>query len=70
MFKKSNIRRWNPTAVECYNRGCICEGCQIYECYFKNTDEKCSMRDAVKELVRIIGKPIKYKTYRIDRIEK
>lgn len=21
------VKRWTPTALECYKRGCVCEGC-------------------------------------------
>lgn len=54
---KSNIRYWNKTAIECYERGCICEGCPINELYFKNKYYRCQMKSAVIELVRILGLP-------------
>lgn len=51
-----NIRRWNKSAIDCYNRHCVCEGCEYLE-YFRNGDSECKMKSAVLALVRIIGTP-------------
>ena len=62
MFKSRNIgravivKRWTPTALECYKRGCVCEGC-FYNDFFSATAQKCQMKTAVFELVRSIGAP-------------
>ena len=50
------VRRWTPTALECYKRGCNCEGC-FYSDFFKGTSQKCQMKASVLELVRVIGTP-------------
>ena len=30
------VRRWTPTALDCYKRGCNCEGC-FYKDFFSGT---------------------------------
>ncbi|MBE7705932.1 MAG: hypothetical protein E7Z91_01615 [Cyanobacteria bacterium SIG30] len=50
------VRRWTPTAMECYKRGCNCEGC-FYADFFNNSSQKCQMKASVLELVRVLGKP-------------
>ncbi len=50
------VRRWTPTAIECYKRGCNCEGC-FYKDFFSGSSHKCQMKAAVLELVRVIGTP-------------
>lgn len=50
------VRRWTPTALECYKRGCNCDGC-FYSDFFKGTSQKCQMKASVLELVRVIGTP-------------
>ena len=50
------VKRWTPTALECYKRGCVCEGC-FYSDFFSATAQKCQMKAAVLELVRTIGTP-------------
>lgn len=50
------VRRWTPTAIECYKRGCNCEGC-FYKDFFSGSSQKCQMKASVLELVRAIGTP-------------
>ena len=50
------VRRWTPTALECYKRGCNCEGC-FYKDFFSGSSQKCQMKASVLELVRVIGTP-------------
>ncbi len=50
------VRRWTNTALECYKRGCICEGC-FYADFFNGTSQRCQMKASVLELVRVLGKP-------------
>ena len=50
------VRRWTPTALECYKRGCNCGGC-FYQEFFRGTTQKCQMKASVLELVRVIGTP-------------
>lgn len=54
--KFGSIQRWTPSAVECYQRGCICSNCPIQE-FIKS--QKCQMKAAVLELVKIHGIPTK-----------
>lgn len=44
---------WTVGAIDCYRRGCKCEGCLIFQLYGR----KCRMREAVFELVRKFGAP-------------
>lgn len=46
-------RCWTQGAVECYSRGCVCEGCETFELIGK----KCQMKKAVIQLVASCGKP-------------
>lgn len=46
-------RYWTPSAIECYQRGCVCEGCltgQIME-------EHCRMKSSVIQLIKTLGPP-------------
>lgn len=53
-----SVRRWTIDALDCYKRGCICEGC-FFDDFFRNggTRQKCQMKAAVLELVRVVGVP-------------
>lgn len=46
---------WTRSAIECYERGCVCSGCLVYEQIGKD----CHMKASVIELVRKFGKPPK-----------
>lgn len=48
---------WTDTAIDCYNRGCKCEGCVLNEI----VETRCHMKQAVLELVRKFGAPKKAK---------
>jgi hypothetical protein len=50
------VRRWTATALDCYKRGCNCEGC-YYKDFFSESSQKCQMKASVLELVRVIGTP-------------
>ena len=50
------VKRWTPTALECYKRGCVCDGC-FYSDFFSATAQRCQMKASVLELVRVLGKP-------------
>lgn len=52
--EKSNLRRWTRQAVECYERGCICENCPIPQI---TSIANCKMKACVLELVKMYGKP-------------
>ena len=43
--------------MECYLRGCICEGCPIYENYCKLGGWTCQMKAAVLATVQKFGIP-------------
>lgn len=45
--------KWTPGAIDCYNRGCNCEGCPIK----RVMESHCWMKSSVMLLVREIGKP-------------
>jgi len=51
-----SVRRWTNTAIECYKRGCVCNGC-FYNDFFNQPSQKCQMKASVLELVRVLGKP-------------
>lgn len=55
-YRINGQRRWTVSAVECFKRGCVCSGC-FYENFFTNNSQKCQMKGAVMELVRVFGKP-------------
>ena len=50
------LKGWTTTAIECYKRGCNCEGC-FYTDFFNKSSQKCQMKASVLELVRVLGKP-------------
>ena len=43
---------WNPTTKMCYERGCVCCGCEN-----SGYDTKCHVKAAVLESVRLFGSP-------------
>lgn len=51
--KSKNWHNWTETAVDCYRRGCVCDGCNI----FKIIGEKCNMKRTVLDLVKKFGAP-------------
>ena len=48
-------RRWTTSAIECWERGCVCSGCQ-YENFFSG-NHKCKMKLAVLDCVHYLGIP-------------
>lgn len=54
--KTTKQRRWTNSSIDCYERGCICEGC-IIDKILKNSPQKCQMKATVLELVREFGRP-------------
>lgn len=60
-FKQLKVRRWTVSAIECFKRGCICNGC-YYDDFFKTSYHKCKMKGSVIELVRVFGIPDDVKT--------
>lgn len=51
-ISKSQLH-WTDTAIECYQNGCRCSECLLYEVM----GDKCKMKQTVIELVRTIGIP-------------
>lgn len=56
-YYKYDVRRWTRSAMECYMRGCICEGCPINETYCKTGGWTCQMKTAVLATVEKLGIP-------------
>lgn len=56
--RQYSVRRWTPSAIECYQRGCVCSGC-FYKEFFGDGANKCRMKTSVLELVRLLGAPPK-----------
>lgn len=50
--KFNKPQKWNDTTRMCYERGCVCSGC---ECSMYST--KCQVKAAVLESVRLYGIP-------------
>lgn len=46
------LKRWTQSAIDCYERGCRCQGC-----IFSSLESTCQMKLTVRELVRRYGKP-------------
>lgn len=60
-FGKTTVqRRWTIAAIDCYKRGCNCQGCFYNN--FLSGNAKCQMKAAVLELVRVLGRPEGIKT--------
>lgn len=57
-IQASNLRRWTPAAIECYERHCICSGCNIFNGIYQ---DKCCMKSYVLALYRKFGDPKKFK---------
>lgn len=55
--RTGSLERWSTDAVNCYKRGCICEGCPIRK--IVKSLEKCQMKASVLELVKRYGIPTK-----------
>lgn len=57
------IRRWTKVTLECFERGCVCEGC-FYNDFFTSPNQKCQAKKSVIESVRTLGSPpeVKEKT--------
>lgn len=53
IYKATKQRRWTRSAIECYQIGCVCKNCSLFEIM----GYQCKMKGAVIELVRTIGIP-------------
>lgn len=69
-ISKDSMLHWSISAIECFKRGCICNGCIYDEILNGSKDlrhqdfaQKCQMKNIVIGLVRNIGRP------KIDNIE-
>ena len=54
---RGNIKIWNDTAKDCYQLGCDCEHCFIYNTFFKGSEDICQMKYYVEKLLQKLGKP-------------
>lgn len=52
MLNNNYVKQWTKTAIECYQRGCVCKGCPM-----SNLETPCRMKGSVIELVRKFGAP-------------
>ncbi len=56
LVPKKMLRNWNPSLIECYKRGCNCEGCPISADLSGNEFYKrCYAKRNVRALI-LIGK--------------
>lgn len=53
----NSLHCWNGTAIQCYKRGCVCEGCPIIKNLETVTIYSCQMKKAVVALVKKFGPP-------------
>ena len=53
----TRIIAWTPSAIDCFDINCVCSKCFVYYMYFKNSSDKCKMKDTVEELIEKIGLP-------------
>lgn len=56
---KKHILVWTQAAIDCYQKYCECEQCLLYYLYFKDSPNRCQMKDTVKELLQKVGHPKK-----------
>lgn len=52
---EQQLTRWTESAIDCYERGCICKGCLMT----RILETRCLMKTTVIALVRKFGKPKK-----------
>ena len=52
----ASVRRWTKVAIDCYQKGCVCQGC-YYRDFFSGGPQRCQMKATVLELVRVLGIP-------------
>lgn len=50
----SKIRGWNDLTLMCYERNCICKGCEFHNRFEGST---CQVKASVLESVRVLGIP-------------
>lgn len=48
----THLISWTESAIECYERGCVCENCPI-----PHPTDSCSMKSFVLMLVKVLGNP-------------
>ena len=46
--RNTSVRRWTNIAIDCYSRGCVCNGC-FYHTFFKDSPQRCQMKSTVLE---------------------
>lgn len=69
MAKKNDLgayvspKKWNDTTIMCYKRGCYCYGCEFSRLFGK--DNKCQVKAAVLESVRVLGVPFEREVFEV-----
>ena len=59
-MKKQYLHTWTKSAVMCYERGGVCNGCYYENFFTKGTYDVqpyCKMKESIIFLVKEIGKP-------------
>ena len=54
---ETTTQNWTQSAIDCFEIGCRWSICNLNRIYFKNSNFKCRMKEAVIELVRKYGVP-------------
>lgn len=49
--------KWTVGAIQCYKRGCNCEGCFITKTYVETLYYRCAMKYCVRKLIEKYGLP-------------
>lgn len=59
-------RRWNDLTIMCYERGCVCRGCEFSKGFSDNS--KCQVKASVLEMVRVFGVPYERKNVILSEV--
>lgn len=58
----THLINWTESAIECYERGCVCENCTI-----PHPTGFCSMKSFVLMLVKVLGNPNQAKNSKLEQ---
>lgn len=56
-ISKEKPKKWNQTAIDCFNKKCNCSICHLNKIYFEVRNIKCQMKYYVIEMLKLFGKP-------------
>ena len=59
-------RRWTELSLMCYERGCVCVGCEFSKGF--SDDSKCQVKAAVLESVKVFGAPYERKNVILSEV--